>query len=196
MPLSDRVLPCSQVSLRSPAPTTTKKMGAGDLKLATPQGETLQTTTSFLLPRLLKNTIRTCTSVNARGHSTLIVDWVTRTKDLTAKLLIESVILCCNTADHAASAITASFVHNDLLEGDSQRNGSMSISMAAAGMLRSKAVRTSGCRTPTFPMTTPLAWTSAHRPGKKVGSGENGIGCLELAITYILLHQLGKMHIY
>jgi len=50
------------------------------------------------------------------------------------------------------------------------RNGSMSISMAAAGMPRSKAVITSGWTTPNFPFTLPQTCTSAHLPGKKVES--------------------------
>ena len=36
------------------------------------------------------------------------------------------------------------------------KNGSISISSAEAGMLRSKAVKTSGCSTPSLPTTPPL----------------------------------------
>jgi len=50
------------------------------------------------------------------------------------------------------------------------RNGSMSISTAEAGILSSKAVNTSGCSTPSFPITFPFAQISAHLPEKNVGS--------------------------
>ena len=48
----------------------------------------------------------------------------------------------------------------------------MSISMAAAGRLRSKDVMTSGWSTPSRPIRLPLTLTSAHRPGKNVESRE------------------------
>ena len=50
------------------------------------------------------------------------------------------------------------------------RNGSMLISSAEAGIFSSKAVNTSGCNTPSFPIIFPFEWISAHLPEKNVGS--------------------------
>ena len=50
------------------------------------------------------------------------------------------------------------------------RKHSISISTAEAGMFKSKEVNTSGCSTPSLPMTWPLTCTSAQRPGKNVES--------------------------
>ena len=46
----------------------------------------------------------------------------------------------------------------------------MFILSAEVGMLRSKAVKTSGCSTPSLQTTSPLTWTLAQRPGKNVES--------------------------
>lgn len=54
--------------------------------------------------------------------------------------------------------------------GSIHRKGSMSISRAEQGMVSSKRVMTSGCRTPRRPTLFPLTKTSAQRPGKKVES--------------------------
>jgi len=50
------------------------------------------------------------------------------------------------------------------------KNGSKLISRAQQGKLSSKLWITSGCKTPTVPITLPFTWIAAHLPGIYVGS--------------------------
>ena len=71
----------------------------------------------------------------------------------------------------------------------------MSNSRAEAGILRSKALITSGCSTPSLPTTSPAATISAHLPGKKVGSAKTGIQNrnLKYIITLVMTINSGHM---
>lgn len=67
------------------------------------------------------------------------------------------------------------------------RKGSTSISRAEQGMVSSKRVMTSGCRTPRRPTLFPRTKISAQRPGKKVGSEREKKKLILIYVSFFVL---------
>lgn len=91
-----------------------------------------------------------------------------------------SEICCCIFFDTRWQSDDKKWPHNSM---GVYKNGSMVISKAEQGMFKSKLLITSGWRTPSWPITWPLAKISAQRPGKKVGSAKTSKSSLLVNLT-------------
>ena len=114
-------------------------------------------TTTFSSEGLGGNSAKFCTSENFLLYSNFIDASNLSITCMTVQtcLFHGSNFVVCQSTMEAAKMVS---LKNFPLYGMKTfyKNGSISISSAEAGMFRSKAVKTSGCSTPSLPTTSPL----------------------------------------